>query len=48
MQGSSRCHEFSGLPAVPGLTGETVHMAGTWAKHTVEHDVTEPGVGAII
>ena len=29
MQGSSRCHEFSGLPAVPGLTGETVHMAGT-------------------
>lgn len=48
MQGGSRCHELGGLPTVPGLPGETVNMAGTGTKHTVGHDVTEPGVGAII
>jgi len=48
MQRGSGSHELSGLPTVSSLTGETVHMAGTGAKHTVGHDVTEPGVGIII
>ena len=48
MQRGSGSHELGGLPTVPSLTGETVHMAGPGAKHTVGHDVTEPGVGIII
>lgn len=48
MQGGSRCHELSGLPTVPSLPGETVNMAGTWTKHTVGHDITEPNVSVII
>ena len=48
MQGSSCCHEFSGLTAVSGLPGEAVYVADTGAKHTVGHDITEPNVSVII
>ena len=42
MQGSSRRHELSGLPAVSGLPGEAVNVAGAGTKHTVGQDFPDP------